>query len=121
MRNVLAFAVLMLAGSSVLDGGEVLRMQVSPTVSRAPAWLTVRVHVDAPPDSRFLQVTAESSNFFRMSEVPIDGKNATPLKVFEFANLPPGMYEVTGVLLSTTGPRATVSRMAQVVESAGSR
>ena len=124
MRKLLAttaFTALMFVGASVLDGGEVLRMQVSPAVSRAPAWLTVRIHIDAPPDSRFLRVTAESSDFYRSSQIPVDGKNDTPLKVFEFANLPSGTYDVTGVLLGTFGTQATVSRIAQVVESVGNR
>jgi len=115
------FPLLLIAVPCTLDGGEVIRMQVSPAVSRAPALLTVRIKIDAPEDSRFLQVIAESSDFYRSSQIPIDGPNASFLKVFEFANLPTGTYEVTGVLMGRNGPRAIVSRTAQVVPSVGSR
>jgi hypothetical protein len=104
-----------------LSGGEVLRMQVSPTIQRAPAMLTVRVMVESSDDNRILQVVAESPTFYRSSEVQIDGANATPLKVFQFRGLPTGLYEITGVLVGAQGRRAMISRMAQVVPSPGER
>lgn len=109
------------AASSTLKGGEMLRMQVSPAIQRAPAMLTVRVSVEESPENRWLQVVAESQNFYRSSQVQIDGVNSTPLKVFEFRGLPTGVYEVTSVLVGTQGPRATISRVAQVVASPGAR
>jgi hypothetical protein len=124
MRKLVIAALLsMLAVTrpAIIDGSEPIRMQVSPAVSRAPAFLTVRVFVDSRTDYRMLQVSAESSDFYRSSQIPIDGRNASSLKVFEFANLPTGTYEVTGVLIGVDGPRATVSRVARVVSSPGSR
>ncbi len=106
---------------SALSGGEVLRMQVSPAIQRAPAMLTVRVMVESSDDNRILQVVAESPTFYRSSEVQIDGANATPLKVFQFRGLPTGLYEITGVLVGAQGRRAMISRMAQVVPSPGER
>ncbi|MBI3493477.1 MAG: hypothetical protein HY047_17105 [Acidobacteria bacterium] len=89
-------------------------------MSRAPALLTVRVTVEAAADNRVLQVVAESSDFYRSSQVQIGGANATPLNVFEFRNLPTGLYQVTGVLVGVHGPRATVTRLAKVDPSVGS-
>lgn len=115
------FPLTLLSATAVVDGGETLRMQVSPRVSRAPALLTVRVHVDAQADGRFLQVTAESADFYRSSEIPFDGRNRSNLKVFEFRDLPSGTYEVTGMLVGVNGLHAKVARTAQVVPSVGSR
>jgi len=115
------FASVLLAVPRVLDGGEAMRMQVSPAVSRAPAFLTVRVMIESPAGSRFLEVVAESPEFYRSSQIPIDGVNRSFLKVFEFTNLPTGIYQITGVLLGVDGPRASISRVAQVVASPGSR
>src|SRR5580765_6764625 len=106
---------------NVLNGGDALRMQVSPAIQRAPAMLTVRVMIESSDDNRLLQVVAESPTFYRSSEVEIDGANASPLKVFQFRGLPTGVYEVTGVLVGTQGRRATISRVAQVVPSPGER
>jgi hypothetical protein len=106
---------------SALNGGEAIRMQVSPAVQRAPAMLTVRVMLESSEDNRLLQVVAESPTFYRSSEVEIDGANSSPLRVFQFRGLPTGVYEVTGVLVGTQGRRAMISRVAEVVAAPGER
>jgi hypothetical protein len=106
---------------AALNGGDALRMQVSPAIQRAPAMLTVRVMVESSAENRLLQVVAESPTFYRSSEVEVDGASASPLRIFQFRGLPTGVYEVTGVLVGTQGRRATISRVAQVVPSPGER
>ena len=125
MRTISQIALLfggcLVAAAGVLNGSEPLRLQVSPSVARAPALLTVRVTVAAAADDRLLQVVAESSDFYRSSEVPLDGTNSAPLKVFEFRNMPTGLYQVTGVLVGSHGPRATAFKIAKVEPSVGAR
>jgi hypothetical protein len=106
-------------GASILEGDEPMRMRVTPAMSLAPGFLTVRVRVEAAPENRRLQVIAESSDFYRSSEVPLDGVKGVPLTVFEFRDLPSGLYHVTGVLIGVQGPRATASGVARVQPSAG--
>jgi hypothetical protein len=113
------FLVALVGRAPVVDGGEVLRIHVSPVIAREPALLVVRVMLESPAGGRFLKVTAESQDFYRSSEIPIDGRNATPLKVFEFSNLPAGVYEVTGILVGERGQWAAVSQVARVVASVG--
>jgi hypothetical protein len=64
-------------------------------------------------------VIAESPDFYRSSEIQIDGANTPPLAVFEFRNLPTGMYQVTGVLVGAHGRRALISRRAKVEPTFG--
>ena len=119
-ERVAAFLGLaLLAAPHVLNGGEPLRMEVSPTVARAPAVLTVRVNVAAAADNRRLQVVAESADFYRSSEIQIDGTNNPRVNVFEFRNLPTGLYQVTGMLVGVNGRRALVSRTAKVEPTFG--
>ena len=89
-------------------------MQVSPAIGRAPADVTVRVSLEADSNNRWLEVIAESADFYRSSRIQIDGANTPPLNVFEFRNLPTGLYQVTGVLVGAHGRRAEVSRLARV-------
>ena len=110
----------LLVAARTLDGGEPLRMQVSPAVARAPALLTVRVSIEASADNRLLLIVAESADFYSSSEIQIDGTNSAPLNVFEFRNLPTGLYQVTGILVGIHGPRATAMRLARVEPSVGS-
>src|ERR1051325_1826626 len=88
-------------------------MVVSPAIARAPAVLKVRVTINAMPDDRMLYVAAESASYYRSSEIQLDGTESIPLNVFEFRGLPPGMYQITGIVVNAHGPRATVSRIAQ--------
>jgi hypothetical protein len=104
---------------STLDGREPLRMRVTPAMMLAPGFLTVRVNVEAADENRSLLVAAESPDYYRSSEIQLDGAHASPLAVFEFRDLPTGLYEVTGVLVGNHGPRATVSQIAKVQPSPG--
>jgi len=110
----------LLGTASHLNGGESLRIQVSPTISRAPAILTVRAMIEPAAENRSLEVVAESATFFRSSQVQLEGEHGAPVNVFQFKNLPTGLYQVTGVLVGVNGPRATVTRIAKVEPSPGS-
>lgn len=111
--------ICLLLAISAVDGREPLRMRVSPAVAMAPGFLTVRVSVEAAAENRSLQVVAESPDFYRSSEIQLDGAQAAPLAVFEFRNLPSGLYQVTGVLVGVSGPRATAVGLAKVQPSPG--
>ena len=68
MAKRVTVAGLLVAGAvfvAPLDADEPMRMQVSPSVSRAPADLVVRVNVPAAADNRLLQIVAESPDFYR--------------------------------------------------------
>jgi hypothetical protein len=111
----------LLAAASPLNGGEVLRMRVSPAVSAAPGFLKVQVTLQADTENRLLEVVAESPDFYRSSQVQLDGINAPRSSLFEFRNLPTGVYQITGVLVGTQGLRATVLQTARVAPGVGSQ
>jgi hypothetical protein len=117
--RLLTLVTVVIIWSMPISGRDPLQLQVSPTVSRAPAFLTVRATIDPSDDNRALQITAESNDFFRSSQVSLDGANSSPLSVFEFRNLPTGTYQVTGVLIGAHGPRGTALRTARVEPSVG--
>jgi hypothetical protein len=122
MRKLLAATILcssLFVAAAPLNGGEPLRLRVSPAVGTAPGFLTVRVSVEAVADDRFLEVVAESPDFYRSSQISIDGRNAGRQSIFEFRNLPTGLYHVTGVIGGVHGPRATAWGLASVVPSPG--
>ena len=119
-QPALLLGICLLLAASALDGHEPLQMQVSPRITLEPGFLTVRVRVEAAADNRTLQVVAESADFYRSSEIPLDGVHAAPLAVFVFPNLPSGLYQVTGLLGGVKGRRATVGGVARVQASTGS-
>src|SRR5437870_3199692 len=81
-------AALMIA-SAPLGAGERLALKVSPAVSFAPANLVVRATIEADAANRAVQVSAESIDFYRSSEIELDGENAPRTNTFEFRSLTP--------------------------------
>jgi hypothetical protein len=110
----------LLTGAGVLNGNQPLTLSVSPLMAPAPAFVSVRASVEASDDNRALEIVAQSPDFYRSSRVELPGRNAPRLAVFEYSSLPPGLYDITGVLVGTNGRRAAVSRLVRVVGMAGS-
>ncbi len=110
--------------SAVLPAGagERITMKVSPAIAFAPANLVVRATVAADADNRAMEISAESQDFYRSSEIQLEGEKAARTTTFEFRSLPPGTYEVRVTLIGTTGPRGSVSQQVNVIATgAGDR
>src|SRR5262249_29829277 len=116
VRACLCGVLVMVAGP--LGANERLTLKVSPAVSFAPANLVVRATIDAHPENRAVEVVAESSEFYRSSEVELDGEHARRTNMFEFRSLPPGTYEVRATLLAGDGRSlAHVRQQVNVIEA----
>lgn len=121
MRKLALALGIFLTSAGALNGNEALSMRVTPTVVLAPGAVTVSVTVERDADNRALQIVAESPDYYRSSQIPLDGQNAPRVNIFELKSLPTGLYEVTGVLVRTQGRRTVVQRLAQVQPSPGNR
>ena len=82
-----------------LGAGERMTIKVSPAVAFAPANLIVRTMIVADADNRAVEIIAESTDFYRSSEIQLDGDKAPRTTMFEFRSLPPGTYEVRANLI----------------------
>jgi hypothetical protein len=108
-------ATAMPVGAGVPDR---LTIRVSPAVAFAPANLVVRASIAASADNRRVEIVAESEDFYRSSEIQLDGERAPRTTVFEFRSLPPGTYEVKAVLRGSGGDeRAAVRQQINVIAS----
>ena len=96
---------------------ERLTLRVSPAVSFAPANLVVRATIASDADNRAVEIVAESEDFYRSSEIQLDGDRAPRTSLFEFRSLPPGVYEVKATLRGTSGERASVRQQVNVIAS----
>ena len=115
------FGVMVMAAGP-LGAGERLALRVSPAVSFAPANLVVRATIEADSANRAVEVVAESSEFYRSSEIELDGENAPRTNMFEFRSLPSGTYEVRVTLRAGDGHQlANVRQQVNVIESGGTR
>ena len=117
------FGILILTTTLPLGAGERITMKVSPAVAFAPANLIVRATILADADNRAVEIIAESDDFYRSSEIQLEGERAAKTNMFEFRSLPPGMYEVRANLVGTDGrSRAIIRQTVNVLASgAGDR
>jgi hypothetical protein len=77
MKLGAGFVGILLIGSTLpASAGERMIMKVSPAVAFAPANLIVRAYVEADADNRAIAVIAESEDFYRSSEIQLDGDHA---------------------------------------------
>ena len=105
-----------------LGASQRLSLKVSPAVSFAPANLVVRATIQADSANRTVEVVAESNDFYRSSEIELDGENAPRTNMFEFRSLPSGTYEVSVTLRGGGGEQlANVRQQVNVIEAGGAK
>jgi len=102
------------------DANECMSMKVSPRQALAPVNLRVSVRVEPNADNRVLTIVADSPEFYRSSQIPLEGSDAPKTFTIEYPNVPGGQYEVTSVLFNSMGrERATIRETAHVVPVGG--
>ena len=95
--GALALAVAPLAGEQRVT------IKLGGTVAFAPADLVVRTTVQADEDNRSIEIVAESIDFYRSSQIQLEGKHAPRTTLFHLRNLPGGKYEVRAILRGPGG------------------
>jgi hypothetical protein len=101
------------------SGGEQLRLAVSPLQSFAPSTLNIRARVVPHADNRALTIIAESEDFYRSSDVPLEGDHAPATIMIQFRGLPSGEYRVSGVVTDSMGRRRAIADQQVRVISSG--
>jgi hypothetical protein len=88
-------------------------------VAFAPANLIVYTTVEANKDNRAIEIIADAEDFYRSSEIQLNGEDAPRTSRFEFRSMPSGSYHVRAVLKGSRGEElaSTESRL-NVVETA---
>jgi hypothetical protein len=104
------FGILMLTTTLPIGAGERITVRVSPAVAFAPANLIVRAMIEADSQNRAVQIIAESADFYRSSEIQLEGDKAPRTSMFEFRSLPPGTYEVRALLFGSGGQQRAFAR-----------
>jgi hypothetical protein len=119
-ESVLGVLMLTMALPLGAGAGQRITIKLSPAVAFAPANLVVRAIVEADADNRSMEVVAESADFYRSSEIQLEGDRAPRTSQFEFRSLPPGTYEVRASLIGAGGQQRGVVRQQVNVIASGS-
>ena len=106
----IAIAAVVAIGPTTLGAGERVALRITPQVAFAPADLSVKAMVEADSANRSMLVEADSSEFYRSSEIQLDGAHAPRTTVFVFRDLPGGMYELRATLRGARGETLATTR-----------
>jgi hypothetical protein len=117
MRRVLGICGLI--GLSVLpsDSGQSVTLAVSPAHAFAPATVRIRARIEPDADNRLLTIVADGSNFYRSSDVQLDGDRAPKTIELWFRDVPGGEYELYAVVSDALGRRRTSAHSSVTVLS----
>jgi hypothetical protein len=120
--QALCLGILLSSATLTLSADEPISMKVSPAVAFAPANLVVRTTIPSDAANRAVEISAESVDFYRSSEIQLEGEHAARTTRFEFRSLPPGRYEVRAILYGANGTRGVARQEIHVMASgAGER
>lgn len=111
--------IAILTASATTNASDKLTLRVTPNVSSAPSTVIVQATVTKNADNRWLHIEADSGEFFRSSEIQLDGDRAPAVMEVRLPNLPGGEYTVKAVLRDNTGEETIVRRTALVLATFG--
>ena len=83
-----------------------LALLVTRRLVTAPGYLRSVIRVAPSDDNRLLRVTIDSEDFFRGSEIQLDGAAAPMSHFIDWKQMPPGTYDLTATLIGPAGTRA---------------
>ena len=73
----------------------------------APGYMRSVIRVTPSTENRALRVEIDSDDYFRSTEIQLDGASAPMSHFIDWKQMPPGMYAITATLIGSEGTRAT--------------
>jgi hypothetical protein len=83
-----------------------LTLEVSPNAALAGTYVRARIRVPPDVENRMLRLSVESSNYFRSSDVTLNGADAPITHIVPLRALPAGSYAVVATVYGVDGERA---------------
>ena len=103
-----------------VNGGEQMTMTVTPRQGFAPSPLRIRVHIEPSAENRSLTIATDSGEFYRSSEIPLEGDRAPRTIELEFRDVPEGEYDVVCIVKDGAGRQRSVAhRSARLLSPSG--
>jgi hypothetical protein len=113
--RALVLMIVTLAVAPTGAGGQ-LAVSVSPVVAFEPANLTVRATIESNAENRMIEVIAESDEYYRSSQVQLEGESAPRTTLVSFRSLPEGSYSVRVIVRGSRGQTLAISeKLAKIV------
>ena len=101
---------LALSTAAAVGAGQPVSIRVNPAIAVAPTMLAISVSVSPQPQNRALEIVVDSSDFYRLSRVQLEGDRAPLVNTLKINSVPAGDYEVTATVIGSDGRRGSIAR-----------
>lgn len=110
MRTTMLVAVMLVSGALLAPAEEIVEIRVRGHYYAAPATVPIVVAVEPRAENRTLVIEADGEDYFRSSEVELNGEKEKRLHSLEFTSLPAGAYVLRAKVRSKSAVLGTAVR-----------
>jgi hypothetical protein len=103
MRRRLLLAGLLVLAAPPIGAEPPILLRVTPKIALAPANVEIRATFTRHPDNRKISIIAESQDYYRRSEIDLEGSATPQTYVIQYRDLPEGQYQIVAVLETADG------------------
>ncbi len=96
-----------------------LQLRLTKKYTFSPGYVQSVIRVSPHPDNRLLRVTLDSADYYRSSDIELDGAEAATSHFLNWASLPAGHYDIVVTLFGPQGPRGQSTDVLDVIGMPG--
>lgn len=116
MKVTVSLVCALVGMASPLGASGPLLLKVTPNVAMAPATVRVLATIEPDAQNRMVEIVAESDDFYRSSQIQLEGDRARRTSLIELRSLPAGAYDVKVTLKGPgNATRAAIRQRVQIV------
>jgi hypothetical protein len=92
-----------------------LQLRLTRKYTFSPGYVQSLIRVSPHPDNRLLRVTLDSADFYRSSDIELEGARAATIHFFNWTSLPAGHYDIVVTVFGSEGQRGQSREVLEVV------
>jgi hypothetical protein len=104
-------------GSSAKE--KTVAVRLTPSVAFGPVDVRALVQVEPHPENRLLRITIDSAEYYRSTDIQLDGTDAAKSHFVTWPAVPPGSYVFMAIVYGSTGTRDQVVRRGYEIYAPG--
>jgi hypothetical protein len=109
-RFLVGFSGVLLAGALSSAADAPVTLTVRPAVLFAGRDVRTTVRTPRDPRNRELRIVVEAADYYKSSDVQLDGDDAAATHQFDWKELPSGAYRVEAILTRADGERRSATQ-----------
>jgi hypothetical protein len=102
-------------GARIQSDGPPLTLRVTPRLAWIGSAVQALVRIIPDDRNRRLQITVDSPDYYRSSDVTLDGADARRSHLLLLTSLPAGSYAIHAVVYGTSGERGRIEQQFDVL------